>query len=185
MNWKKDEDGALVLDENGDPIALSESGEVIPLDKVVSLGKHARVESERDELKAQVDKLAADIEALNASAGDAEKLKAEVERITAESETAKTEWEGKLASREKEFAIESELLRAGCRDTKAARAHIDADALELKDGNLSGLDLESFKKDRAYLFDKPKKVDTGLPPSGTESPDDGLRSAMGLPADKE
>ena len=101
MNWKKDEDGKLVVDEGGDPMALSESGEVIPLDKVVSLGKHARVESERDELKAQVDKLTGDIEALNASAGDAEKLKAEVERITAESESAKTEWEGKLASREK------------------------------------------------------------------------------------
>lgn len=152
MKFKKDDEGKLVLDDNGDPIAVSESGEVIPLDKVVSLGKHQRIEGERDELKAKVAELEGQIAELAKGAGDAEALKAKVEELTAKVEADKTEYDARMAVRDKEYALDTALLKAGCRDTKAARAHVDIESAKVEDGKLVGLDLEAFKKDKPYLF---------------------------------
>lgn len=182
MRFKKDEEGNLVLDDNGDPIAISESGEVIPLDKVVSLGKHQRVEGERDELKRQLGELQGQVEDLKKSAGDKDELEKKLTEISEGAEKAKADFEGRMASRDKEHALETALLKAGCRDTKAARAHVDMEAVSLDGETLKGFDAESFKKDRPYLFDATKKGAAGAPPKGTGDDDDEaqLRSVMGL-----
>lgn len=188
MNWKKDEEGALVLDENGDPIALSDKGEVIPLDKVVALGKHQRVEAERDELKARVEQMTADLEELKGKAGDNDALKEQIEKLSADAEAAKSEFEVKLSAAERDHAIEAALLGAGCIDTKSARAHIDADGVKLIDGKLDGLDLEAFRTDRPYLFEADTKVKSAAPSSGAPTEPDidpALAAAFGLPEDKE
>lgn len=188
MKFKKDEEGKLVLDEDGDPIAVSEKGEVIPLDNVVSLGKHQRVETERDTLKEQVEKMTADLEAIKANAGDTDALKKQIDELTEQAANAKTEFETKLTATERDHAIETALLGAGCVDTKAARAHIDFDAVKLADGKLSGLDLESFKTDRPYLFGSETLLKSAASTSGTPSEPDvdpSLEKAFGLPQTKE
>jgi hypothetical protein len=164
MKFKKDDEGKLVLDDAGDPIAIAENGDVIPLDKVVSLGKHARVEEERDAFKEKAAKLEGQIAELSKLPGQTEELKKKLDEMTEAAAKERTEFEGRMSARDKEFALETALLKAGCLDTKAARAHVDMDKLSIgEDGKLAGFDAESFAKDKSYLFEPPRKVDSAGP----------------------
>lgn len=196
MKFKKDEEGKLVLDDNGDPIAVDEKGDAIDLSKVVAAGKHERVTGELEEYKAKVGDLEAKIEDLNKSVGNAEELKVKVAELTEATEKAKADFESKLAERETEFAskerdnaIDKALLGAGLQGEnrlKAARALIDMEAVKYEDGKLSGLDLDTFKQENDYLFATGKTVKTALKSDGSGSEDDsGLRAAMGLPPKEE
>lgn len=188
MKFKKDEDGKLVLDDNGDPIAVGESGEVIPLDKVVSLIKHERIATEREEYKTKVGELEGQIATLKESVGNAEELKAKVEELTTATETAKTEFEARLATeigtREREYALDTTLLGAGVPQgrLKAAKALIDAESVKLEDGKLQGFDIDAFKKDNDYLFTATQSVDVGAQPRGgsPDSRESAMRAVMGL-----
>lgn len=184
MKWKKDEEGALVLDGDGNPIAVSESGEVIPLDKVVALGKHQRVESERDEYKAQADKLAAQIAELEKNAGDKEALAAQLAEMKAEAEKAAADFDARMAVRDREHALDTALLGAGvpAPRLKAAKALIDPEALTLTDGKLAGLDLDAFKADAAYLFETAAPVASAAASRGAagDADDAKMRAVMGL-----
>jgi len=168
MKFKKDDEGRLVLDEHGDPIAISEQGEVIPLDKVVSLGKHARVETERDEFKAEVGRLRDQIAELSKVTGDKDALEKRLAEITAGAEKTKADLESLLAARDKEYALDTALLGAGVPSDrlKAARALIDTEKLAVADGGLTGFDAESFKKDAPYLFAPAPKVDSAAASRG-------------------
>ncbi len=58
----------------------------------------------------------------------------------------------------KAWAIERELLKAGCVDAEAAMVHVDVSKVELaEDGKTigEGLDLEEIKKSYPYLFPQP------------------------------
>lgn len=166
MRFKKDDEGKLVLDDGGDPIAIDSAGEVIPLDKVVSLGKHQRIEGERDELKTEVEKLRGQVTELQKVSGDKEALEKKLAEITDGAEKAKTDLETRMAARDKEYALDTALLKAGCRDTKAARAHVDLEALKLDGEALAGFDADTFKKDRPYLFEASTKVDSAAASKG-------------------
>lgn len=159
LQYKKGEDGALVLDDKGDPILL---------DRVVLADKHERIASERDELKSRVDELDARIKELSEASGTAEELKAKVDELTAAQEKVASEYEQRIAERERAYALDTALLGAGLSSErlKAAKALVDTEKLELEGGKLKGLDLEAFKKDNAYLFDAPQVGDTGLPGRG-------------------
>lgn len=184
MRFKKNEDGSLVLDDDGNPIAIDGDGNTIPLDKVVSLGKHQRIEGERDEYKAEAEKLRGEIGDLKKSAGNAEELKAKVDELTAATETAKTDFESKMAAREKEHALDTALLASGVKPAalKAAKVYVDLDKLELDGEALNGFDAETFKKDQPFLFDAQSTVSTGGPSrgSGGGTDEDQTRAAMGL-----
>ena len=195
MKFKKDEEGKLVLDDNGDPIAVTESGEVIPLDKVVSLGKHTRVEAERDEYKGEVEKLRGQIDELSKQGGDAEELKAQIEELKTKSDAAKTESEQRIADKDAEIAelakghaIDTALLGAGVPEArlKAAKALLDIDKVELSNDQLTGLDVETFKKDNAYLFDTTTTSSAAASrgAAGASKGEAVLRESMGLPPEK-
>lgn len=85
----------------------------------------------------------------------------DVDAIKAEHETQAKSW-----------AIERELLKAGCVDADAAMVHIKADDVKLSDDgkNVSeGLDLEEIKKTYPYLFQESKKtVSTTATPGGAK-----------------
>lgn len=166
MRFKKDDEGKLVLDDGGDPIAIDSAGEVIPLDKVVSLGKHQRIEGERDEYKTRVETLEAQISELQKVSGDKDELEKKLTEMAADAEKTRTDLESRMAAKDKEYAVEAALLKAGCRDTTAARAHVDMDAIKIEDASLKGLDIEAFKKDRPYLFGPSDTVDTAPPLRG-------------------
>lgn len=72
----------------------------------------------------------------------------------------------------KSWAIERELLKAGCVDADAAMVHIKADDVKLSGDGKSvseGLDLEEIKKTYPYLFQESKKtVSTTATPGGSK-----------------
>lgn len=190
MKFKKDDKGKLELDEKGDPIAITEEGETIPLDKVVSLGKHTRVETERDELKTENAKLTTQIGELSKLTGDKEALEKRITEITEGSEKTKTDLEARLATRDKEYALDTALLGAGVSEKKlkAAHAYVDMEKITVADGKLSGLDLESFKKENDFLFGPPVKVDSAAASrsaGGTDPSEARLAAAMGLSEEKK
>lgn len=87
----------------------------------------------------------------------------DVDALKAEHETQAKSW-----------AIERELLKAGCVDADAAMVHIKADDVKLSDDGKSvseGLDLEEIKKTYPYLFqteDPKKTVSTTATPGGSK-----------------
>lgn len=185
MKFKKDDEGKLVVDDKGDPIAITEEGEVIPLDKVVSLGKLQRVESERDEHKAQVERLSGQIEDFKKVSGDKEALEERISEVTESSAREKAELEARMAARAKEYALDTALLGAGVPSArlKAAKALVDSESLKLDGEKLFGLDVETFKKDNAYLFDAAVVVDSAAAARGTGGSDANeaqMRGVMGL-----
>ncbi|MHB1323983.1 MAG: phage scaffolding protein [Coriobacteriia bacterium] len=156
MKFKKDDEGKLVLDDKGDPIAIDEQGEVIPLDKVVSLGKHTRVETERDDYRGQVEKLNGQIADLQKSSGNAEELQKKLDELTEAATKEKADFEGRMGAKDREYALDMSLASLGLTDEakrKAAKALIDAEKLGVEGGKLTGFDSESFKKDNAWLFE--------------------------------
>lgn len=173
MKFKKDDEGKLVLDEKGDPIAISESGEAIPLDKVVSLVKHQRIESERDDLKEQLDKLQGQVADLGKLSGDKEALEKKVAEMQEASERERGEYESKITARTRDYALDTTLLASGvpADRLKAAKAYVDAEKLELEGEKLKGFDVESFKKEHEYLFESTDALSGGLPPRGRAKPD--------------
>jgi seryl-tRNA synthetase len=190
MKFKKDAEGKLVLDDDGNPIAVDGDGNVIPLDKVVALGKHQRIESERDEYKTEAETLRAQIAELQKAGGDKEELEKKLAEITAGSETAKADFEARMAARDKEYAMDTALLGAGVPvgRLKAAKALIDTEGIAVVNGKLDGLDLDAFKKDNDYLFEASTTVDTGAAnrgATGVDKDEAQMRSIMGLPEKKE
>jgi vacuolar-type H+-ATPase subunit I/STV1 len=167
VKWKKDDEGKLVLDDSGDPIAIDESGNAIDLSRVVAAGKHERVVSERDEYKTKAGDLEKQIDDLKQSVGNADELKTKVEELTSKAEQEKSEFETRLAAKDKEYALDTALLDAGVpgKRLKAAKALIDLESVKVDDGKLAGLDLAAFKKDNSYLFETVQPKKTAAPSS--------------------
>jgi hypothetical protein len=179
MKFKKDAEGKLVLDESGDPIAISDKGESIDLSKVVALGKHERIASERDEYKGEAEKLRKQIDELSAKSGSVEELQKQITDLQEKATQDSEEFDKKLADKDAEFAantkdhaIDVALLGVGVDKgmLRAAKALIDSEKMTLADdGTLIGFDGEKFKTDYPSLIDSSAPVDMGAPPSGSAS----------------
>lgn len=179
MRFKKDEDGKLVVDENGDPIAIDSEGNPIPLDKVISEGKHtrllSRVEQERDTYKEELEKLRAQVDELSKITNDKEELEKQLATIREESAKTKEELERALQERERTYALDTLLLGAGVPKERLRAAKALIDEVEVEDGQVKGFDLDAFKKENAYLFAQPQVGNTAMP----------QRSAGGKPTVEE
>ena len=129
----------------------------------------ARIQAERDTLRAQVAELKGKLD-------DAKTL----QDIEDAKQTIAAEYDARLLS----VAIDTELIKAGCIDTIAAKAHIDTAKMKLSGDRVEGLDISGLVKSLPYLFGAVQKVSTGAPPQGVPSADDALvakaRRAAGL-----
>lgn len=182
MKFKKDADGKLVLDDDGDPIAVSDKGEPIDLSKVVALGKHERIASERDEYKGEVEKLRTQIDELSAKSGSVEDLQKQITELKEKAESDKDDFEKRLTDKDAEFAanakdhaIDVALLGVGVDKgmLRAAKALVDPGKMTLSDdGALIGFDGERFKTDYPSLIGSSATLATGAPPSGSAGTDD-------------
>jgi TolA-binding protein len=159
---KKDDDGNLVLDENGDPILL---------DRVVLEEKHQRIAEERDQLKAQLDDLRGQVEELEKVTGDKAALEKQLADIREAAEKQTSELQSRLAEREREYMLDTVLLGAGLKPERLKAAKALIEDVKVEDGKLVGLDVEEFRKANEYLFDMPKEGGTGLPPRGPAAED--------------
>lgn len=134
----------------------------------------ATLEGERDTAKQQLASNQTELDALKESAKGNEALTAQLADLQAKFDESKTNSENTIATLKKESAIDVALLKAGAKNSKAAKALLDAEKIELaEDGTIKGLDeqLETIRTENDFLFQpaepqeqgKPKIVNPGNP----------------------
>ncbi|MBP5738617.1 MAG: phage scaffolding protein [Abditibacteriota bacterium] len=118
------------------------------------------------------------LESLKASADNAEDLKATIAELQKSNKAQADDFEKKFIDIAIDSAMDRALLTAKARNLTAAKAMIKRDALELKDGEVLGLDkqIEALVKDDAtkFLFETEAPVVGGFKPleSGTPTKTD-------------
>nr|DAK78398.1 MAG TPA: minor structural protein [Caudoviricetes sp.] len=122
-------------------------------------------------LEGQISERDKQIKGFEKLAGDNEALKTQLTTAQEANKTAKSEYEANLKKVTLDSKIESALLGAQAKNTKAARALLDESKISLDGENVLGLNeqLEALKKDAAYLFGE-KQPDNPPPPVGGKPP---------------
>jgi len=125
------------------------------------------------DLQKQIGERDKQLETLKKSSGDNEDLKKQITDLQTANKTAKSEYEANLKKITLDGKIESALLGAKAKNTKAARALLDESKISLDGENVIGLNeqLEAMKKDAAYLFGEDTK--NPPPPADGQPPKDG------------
>ncbi|EKB3549501.1 phage scaffolding protein [Listeria monocytogenes] len=114
----------------------------------------SEVEAERDGLKSQLTQRDKDIDDLKKDSGTSEELKKQIEDLQQKNKDLESDYQSEIAETKKNSAIELALASAKAKNSKAVRALLDNDKLELTDEGLKGLDeqLEALQESDAYLF---------------------------------
>lgn len=129
------------------------------------------IEAKVESLEQQIIERDSQLEELTQKADANDELKAAIESLKEQNTTQKEEYETKIATKEREFAIGEALKDAKPKNMNAVKALLDMDKIVVKDGSVSGLEeqLIELKKTDEYLFET-KKVETG--PTGNPSDGD-------------
>ena len=100
--------------------------------------------------------------------GDNEELKTQLTAAQEANKQAKTDYDANLKKITLGSKVETALLGAKAKNTKAARALLDESKISLDGENVLGLNeqLEALKKDAAYLFDDGKPTNPPPPVGG-------------------
>lgn len=119
------------------------------------------------------------LETLKKSSGDNEALKQQITELQTANETAKSEYEANLKKITLDSKLETALLGARAKNTKAVRALLDESKISLDGDNVLGLDtqIEALKKDSAYLFGEDKQQNPP-PPAGGQPPKSFTRESI-------
>lgn len=117
----------------------------------------AKFDEERKTVKDLTDQIKArdtQLAELKKTATGNEELTAKIKELEEANQKVREEHAKQLLERERDYAIETALMKSGAKNTKAVRAILDATKIEYKDGKLNGLDdqIETLKKSDAYLF---------------------------------
>ena len=161
----KDKDVAIDLQEN-----------FIPKTRFDEINTQAK------DHKARADKFEKDLADATKNAKSQEELNAKIAELTASNEKTKSEYETRIALRERDYMLQDSLKSSKAKNPKAALALLDLEKVVIKDGKLDGLDsqIEALKKSDPYLFDvvetKPQVDRFGNPitqqqPGGGQTPD--------------
>lgn len=122
-------------------------------------------ETERDNLKSQLEEANSTIEAFKKL--DVDAIQRAADEWKAKAEAAERSSAEQIYKLKFDYALESALVGAKAKNTKAVRALLDLESLKLdENGQISGLDkqLEKIRAEADYLFDsgnKEIKVVTG------------------------
>ncbi|MEO1782251.1 phage scaffolding protein [Enterococcus diestrammenae] len=126
----------------------------------------ATLEGERDTAKQQLESNQAELDTLKESAKGNEALTTQLAELQAKFDDAKTNSQNTIATLKKESAIDVALLKAGAKNSKAAKALLDAEKIELaEDGTIKGLDeqLETIRAENDFLFQPAEPQEQGKP----------------------
>lgn len=130
---------------------------VMALHGTVTTGLHGKLiamTAERDGLKEQVTTNQTELDALKESAKGNEELTAKLADLQAKLDQSKTESETKLATQQKDFAIQLALKEANALDESIVLGLLDKDTIKVTDNGLQGFDeqLKSLQESKAFLF---------------------------------
>ena len=119
-----------------------------------------------------------------------EQLQAEITRLQGENKTAAEKYEADLRAAKLNYAVETNLAKAGAVNSKAVKALLDISKISLDGENLIGFDeqLKSLKETEKWAFATTPDVpgNGGNPPiANAADPLAAVRSAMGLPPENK
>lgn len=120
-------------------------------------------------LEGQIAERDKQIKSFEKLAGDNEQLKTQLSQAQEANKTAKAEYDSKLKKIMLDSRVETALLAAKAKNTKAVRALLDESKISLDGENVLGLNeqLEALKKDASYLFGETQSQNPP-PPAGGE-----------------
>lgn len=129
---------------------------------------HESLETQITDLKTQLQDRDTQLADLKKSVKDNEKLTQKITELEEANATSKTEYENKIASMQKMYAIENGVRDAKAKNVKAVMALLDTEKITFNDGKIDGLSkqIEELTKgeDTSFLFGEQKPP----APSGTE-----------------
>ncbi|MDD3958033.1 MAG: phage scaffolding protein [Candidatus Izemoplasmatales bacterium] len=140
--------------------ALKDKDIVIELqENHIPKSRFDEVNTQAKDHKARADKFEKDLADATKNAKSQDELNAKIAELTASNEKTKTDYEAKIAERERDYLLQDGLKASKAKNPKAAMALLDLTKLVVKDGKLDGLDpqLEALKKSDPYLFDVEQK----------------------------
>ncbi|MCI1999564.1 MAG: phage scaffolding protein [Clostridia bacterium] len=161
LDWLKAIIGDSYTDEM-DSKAAAKLGE-----SYVSKADYDTLNTAKADLDKQIKARDKDIEALKKSSGSNEDLQKQFNDLQEKYKTEKTGYDKKISDMAKNNAVDMAILQAKGKNSKAIKALLDMDKINLKDdGSIDGLDLEGLKKSDSYLFDveEIKNVSNGFHP---------------------
>lgn len=165
---KKEELIKLGLDE--ETAKKVEAASTEELKGYVEKTKYSELETVKNQLEESNKTVNKQLEDLKKNTGDAEALKAEIQKMQDENKNKETEYTNNIKKLKVDNAIELALIGAKAKNTKAVKALLNLENLEIgEDGKVKGLEdqIKNLTKDEgtAFLFEAESKTET---PKGTD-----------------
>lgn len=129
--------------------------------------KFDQLNSDKQELKNQLDQRDTQLEELSKKAKGNEELTAQINQYKQEIETTKSDYEKKLQQQTFDHSLEKSLSGAKARNPKAVKGLLDLDSIKLDGETLLGLDdqLKALKESDSYLFETDDEGGGGTKPN--------------------
>lgn len=110
--------------------------------------------SEKDGLQSQLSDRDTQLKDLKGKVKDSDELTSEIDKLQKANKEAKEKYEADLTAQQKSFLVDKALTNAGARNAKAVSSLLDLDSVEVKDGQLTGLDdqLKALRESDGYMF---------------------------------
>lgn len=165
---KKEELIELGLDE--ETAKKVEAASTEELKGYVEKTKYSELETVKNQFEESNKTVNKQLEDLKKNTGDAEALKAEIQKMQDENKSKETEYANNIKKLKVDNAVELALIGAKAKNTKAVKALLNLENLEIgEDGKVKGLEdqIKNLTKDEgtAFLFEAESKTET---PKGTD-----------------
>lgn len=117
--------------------------------------------TEKDGLQSQLTERDTQLKDLKGKVKDSDELTAEIGKLQKANKEAKEKYEADLTAQQKSFLVDKALANAGARNAKAVSSLLDLDSVEVKDGQLTGLDdqLKALRESDGYMFKEDQQED--------------------------
>ena len=143
-------------------LGLTEEQATMVTEKYVNMvpqGRFNEIVEEKNSLKSQLAERDKQLKELEKSVGDNKELKAQIEKLQTDNKTAAEKYAKDLFDLQLNNAIDIAITGAKGKNSKAIKALLDLEKVDLKDGKVIGLEeqLSNLKKSDPYLFEIEKQ----------------------------
>jgi hypothetical protein len=136
------------LGDDAEKLIFNDDGKWIPKDRF------DKINGQRAELEKQVADVTAKIKDFEPLASSNEELKKSVGQLQKQMEESKSEYENRIQQQVFDFSLETAMIDAKAKNTKAVRALLDTSTIKLDGDKLLGFDdqIEALQENESYLF---------------------------------
>lgn len=126
--------------------------------------------TEKDGLQSQLTERDTQLKDLKGKVKDSDELTTEIDKLQKANKEAKEKYEADLTAQQKAFLVDKALTNAGARNAKAVSSLLDLDSVEVKDGQLTGLDdqLKALRESDGYMFQENQQPNEPQPQGGVQ-----------------